>query len=388
MLVLILVLGVAYLGVEAAQSRRRVTLPEVPGAWAVGRRTFSWTDAGRPDPLASGPARSRQVSVWMWYPARAGGGHPAPYAPGRWTDLHLPGPIGLGETSFDRIRVRSIAGATPAAGPHPLVVLAQGLGLAAVQYQALAETLASNGYVVAGYTPTSSASVTVVGGRVVHQSTAGSLPDAGLDTPSGRAAVTRLLRTWVADLRFVARRARSVAGNGLGLEVAPGVLLVGHSFGGAGALEACRRSPDCLGAVNLDGLDAGEVTRTGLSVPVLLLGHDGSCVTGDCVPRSAVDRNDRATARAMVAAGSGPAWSVTLAWTEHFDVTDYAAYRLALPLRRLLPLGPRDGRDSLRTTERCVLDLAAVATGVQERWGCLAGRLPGARSTHWPRGAR
>jgi predicted dienelactone hydrolase len=47
--------------------------------------------------------------------------------------------------------------------------------------------------------------------------------------------------------------------------------LLGHSFGGAAAAEACRADARCKGAAVMDVPLQGEVAMTGLSQPILLL---------------------------------------------------------------------------------------------------------------------
>ena len=378
---LLTLVSAAYVGFCAITSRRTLNLPEISGRDAVGRQEFDWVDKTRTDRFGPRPgSQPRRLSVWMWYPARRGTGPSGSYAPGGWDALHFPGVVGLGETSFAHIRTRSSERAEPLRRRHLLVVLAPGLGLAAPQYQSLAETLASQGYVVAGYTPTYSANVSVVGGRIVRQAPGATLTDGSLYRPAAQAQARRLMSTWVADMKFVARRARSAIE---GVDVGRRVVFVGHSFGGASSLEACHEVSTCVGAVNMDGLDLGPVEHTGLRVPTLLLGHANSCVTGVCRPKSEEDRRDRSTARSMITAGHAPTWSVTLDGTEHFDFTDYAAYRLAFPLRRLLPLGSRSGRRSLLSTERCLLDFTDHVTASRPRWGCLSGSIDHTRSTSW-----
>ncbi|MCW2849974.1 MAG: alpha/beta hydrolase [Marmoricola sp.] len=83
---------------------------------------------------------------------------------------------------------------------------------------------------MAGFTPTHSANVTVLHDAVVGASRNGGLPDVSLYRPAAHAAALKLLGTWVADARFVARRARE---RSAGLHLRPGVIYVGHSFGGA-----------------------------------------------------------------------------------------------------------------------------------------------------------
>lgn len=53
------------------------------------------------------------------------------------------------------------------------------MGLAAPEFSALAEGIASHGYIVAGVTPTYSANVTVIAGRAVTATPGGNPADSG-----------------------------------------------------------------------------------------------------------------------------------------------------------------------------------------------------------------
>ncbi|WP_456819957.1 hypothetical protein [Cellulomonas sp. URHB0016] len=339
-LVGVLVVG-AYAAYVAETGRRAVALPEPEGPFAVGRSTTTWTDTARAEELAPTPTGHRSLPVWLWYPAEGSTGDVAAYAPGAWQQQHLPLPIGGGETAFTAITTRSRADATPADGTFPVVVLEPGLGLAAPQYTVLAEAIASRGYVVVGVTPTYSANTAVVGDQVVTASPAGNpaaFDATDLHAPGPQRAADHLLDVWADDALFAAGTVRNDAT--LGDHVAPDVTAyVGHSFGGATALEACRRDPSCAGAVDLDGTQFGDVVTTGLTHPYLLMASERGCLTGTCTPASDADRSDERTGRALLAAGTGPAWTVTLGDARHFDFSDYSVYRLAWPLRALLPVG-------------------------------------------------
>jgi len=189
-LVLALTLVVAvggYVGYVAVRSAQPVTLPAPTGASPVGRTTAEWTDHARVDPLAPQPGMPRELSVWLWYPASLGpGAQPAPYAPGLWAGLRLGGPVGLAETGFDHVHDHAFADVPVAAGRFPVVVLEPGLGFAAPQYTAMAESLASSGFLVAGGTPTYSANLTVLNGRPWSTTEAGnprSFDSPGTSTP-------------------------------------------------------------------------------------------------------------------------------------------------------------------------------------------------------------
>lgn len=345
----------AYVGYAAIRHARPVTLPAPTGPYRVGRTTFDWTDRTRTDPLAARPGTGRELSVWVWYPAAASGGRPAAYLPGAWGGLHFPSLLGLGETRFSAVRTHAFDDAPVSAGRFPVVVLLPGLGFAAPQYSALAENLASHGYLVAGVTPTYTANLTVLHGRTVRSTEAGNPQTLGAaDLHEGAAAQAgdRLVGVWAADTRFAAGQVAELGRTGpfAGHVDAAHPTYVGHSFGGAASLEACRLDARCAGAVDVDGTQFGPVVRLGLNRPTMILASEGSCVAGACRSSDAVGRADVATARTLLAAGTGPTWCYQLAGGLHFNFTDYAAYYLAAPLRHFLALGPIDGGLGLRIT--------------------------------------
>ncbi|MFD2082447.1 Platelet-activating factor acetylhydrolase, isoform II [Actinopolymorpha cephalotaxi] len=358
-LLAVVVICAAYVGYVAVRGARPVTLPAPTGRYAVGRVTYDWTDAGRADPLAPHPGAARELSVWLWYPvsrADAWRGHHAGYAPGAWSNLHFPGLVGVGESSFGKLRIHAREGEPVANGRFPVVVLEPGLGFAAPQYTTLAENLASHGYLVAGVTPTYSANLTVVHGRPVRSTDAGNPNDLEGGSARAVAAANRIVGVWAADAQFAARRVAALdramdrPGGDLDLRghVDTGrVAYAGHSFGGAASLEACRADAACAGAVDLDGREFGPVVHTGLRAPLMLLGSENSCITGTCSAASSGDRGDLAAAHSLLAASTGEEYAYSITGARHFNFTDYGAYYLAWPLHALLALGSIDGDRAL-----------------------------------------
>jgi hypothetical protein len=345
----VLLVAGGYVSYAAVRHARTVVLPVAAGPYQAGRTAVEWTDDARTDPLAPTAGTPRRLSVWLWYPVAAGtAGRPAPYAPGPWAGLHLPPPAGWGETDFDAVRTGVLTDAPVAAGRFPVVVLEPGLGLSAPQYSGLAGSLARHGYLVAGVTPTYSANLTVLGGTAVPATRAGNPPDLGGHAGDPGRRADDLVAVWAADARFVATRVSALGHSGpfSGHIDAGHVAYVGHSFGGAASLEACRTDPGCAGAADLDGTQFGTVVRLGLTAPMLILGHENSCVTGTCAVASADDSADLAVAQSLIARSRGPIWTFTIDGTAHFDFTDYATYYLAAPLRRVVALGSLGGRGS------------------------------------------
>ncbi len=350
----VLILGSGYLGASAIRHTRPVSLPAPSGHYPVGRTTFEWTDTLRADLTAPQPRRPRELSVWLWYPASP---HPdratAPYAPGAWGQLHLAGVPGLGETNFNAIRTHSYTDTPVAAGRFPVAVFEPGLGFAAPQYTTLAENLASHGYLVAGVTPTYSANLTVLHAHPVHATAAGkpsSFDAVDVHAASARRHADQLVAQWATDARFAAARVIGLdrAGPFAGHLDPAHTTYLGHSFGGAASLEACRRDPHCAGAADLDGTQFGTVVHAGLDRPALILGSQNSCVTGVCRAGDAGSRGERTAARTLLAASAGRVWRYEIEGSGHLNFSDYGAYWLAAPLRRLLGLGDIDGGQALR----------------------------------------
>ncbi|MEU8606983.1 hypothetical protein AB0C29_03155 [Actinoplanes sp. NPDC048791] len=379
-----------YVSYVAVRHVRPVALPVASGPYLVGRSRVEWTDPARVDPLAPTAGEPRRLAVWLWYPAVAGGDmRPAPYTPGPWVQLHLAAPVGWAESDFTAIRTGAYEYAPVAPGRFPIVVLEPGMGFSAPQYSVLAESLAGHGFMVAAVTPTYSANLTVLGGRIVGAEKAGNPPQLGSHSGEPGAQADRLVGIWAADAHFVAAEVAALDRGGAlaGHIDATRVAYIGHSFGGAAALEACRSDPACAGAVDMDGTQFGPVARKGLHSPTLVLGHENSCVTGGCTPSGPDDRDDLAVAQSLIAASSGPVWAFTIDGTAHFDFTDYAAYYLATPLRRFLALGSLDGRRALTITSSLVttfLDQAMLGHK-SAALNTSKSPYPEVRVTHLPR---
>jgi predicted dienelactone hydrolase len=352
----VLVIVGGYVVYVAIHHTHAVTLPAATdAAYGVGRVQYDWTDRSRIDPLAGRRVTPRELSVWLWYPTSPRtSGQPAPYLPGAWAGLHFPSPIGIGETSFDVVRVSALQGAPVASGRFPIVIFEPGLGLAAPQYTTIAENLAAQGYLVAGVTPTYSANLTVLNGRAVRSSPAGNpsaLDASDLHNGAALQAGDQLTSVWAADARFAAAQVAALRRSSrfVGHVNPKRELYIGHSLGGAAALQACHDDRRCVGAVDLDGTQFGPVVTSGLKRPSLIIESE-SCITGVCSPAGRVDRADQATAQQLLAASTGRAWCYRIDGMRHFNFSDYAAYYLAAPVRRLVPLGSIDGDRGLMIT--------------------------------------
>ncbi|GAA2760248.1 alpha/beta hydrolase family protein [Actinopolymorpha rutila] len=273
----LLVPGVAQAGTEVhpADPPQRpsaapsLTLPRPTGPYGVGSDTLHLVDAARPDPWVP-EAGPRELMVSMYYPARRASGTPTGYVTPHESELILTsqGVTDVPADILSTVRTYARSGAAPRAGRHdyPLVVLSPGFSFPRTSLTALAEDLASNGYVVAAVEHT-------------YESVATTFPDGHVTTCVACEADTtpqRIIQGRAADVSFVLdelvgphpawRLARLIAPARIGM--------AGHSIGGASGGSTAARDPRVRAAVNLDGTQFDPLPETGLDVPFMFLGTE------------------------------------------------------------------------------------------------------------------
>ncbi|MGH9191315.1 MAG: alpha/beta hydrolase family protein [Acidimicrobiales bacterium] len=255
-------------------SSEREGLPAPTGRYPVGRVSLDWVDSERAEIYSGNPADRRELVVWAWYPAvpqpdaKRADYLPEPWAPaGQFLGLDAVGLLSHAVTD---------AAVADDQSSYPGLVFSPS-GFPPLLLAAIAEELASHGYVAVGVNHTYETGVTVFAdGRVVPMN-----PDAVagvLGSQAGtyeerfrqRAAVCDYKS---ADLASVADRLGQLpvdaAGPLAGRVDLSRLGAFGHSFGGNAALEWCRNDRRCLAAAHLDGALWTEVGRVGLNRPVL-----------------------------------------------------------------------------------------------------------------------
>jgi predicted dienelactone hydrolase len=275
-LVWVLIVGLAdapgVLAQDASPVPAAITLAAPTGPQAVGRTGFEWIDRTRDEPFTDDSADHRELVIWMWYPAEPmPDAERAAYLPGLWGDL-IGGALGL---DLDRVAVHAAEDAPVASGQprYPLLLLSPGSGFMPAVYTALAEELASHGFIVVGVNHTYNASVTVFAdGRVAPAAPEAQPQPTDMDTM--RAAGETVTELHAADLAFVLDRLEALddeTGPFAGRLDLSRIGVLGHSLGGAAAAELCRVDRRCDAGVNMDGLFWGEVAESGVPAPFLLL---------------------------------------------------------------------------------------------------------------------
>ena len=254
-------------------------LPEPTGPGPVGTTSLWLTDTSRPDPWAPG-VNARELMVSLWYPATPSDGRPARYMTPAESELQLTSRdiTGVPPDVLSTVRTSAVSDATPAGRQRslPLVVLSPGFTNPRSVLTALAEDLASHGYVVAGIDHT-------------YESFATAFPDGRVTTclaretrrrgegfrekaPAGRAA----------DVSFVLDELTGAhpAWPGAGLIDPSRVGMAGHSLGGAAAIAAMVADPRIRAGIDMDGTVPTTIPDHGLSRPFLFLGKQSNYTPG------------------------------------------------------------------------------------------------------------
>ncbi len=252
-------------------------LPEPTGPDPAGTVSVWLTDTSRPDPWVPG-VNARELMVSLWYPAVPSDGRRARYMTPAESELQLTsrGITGIPPDTLSRVETNAVSDAAPAGRQHglPLVVLSPGFTNSRSALTALAEDLASHGYVVAGIDHT-------------YESRATAFPDGRVTTCLAREAPGRDGKDEVAagraaDVRFVLDELTGAhpAWPGAGLIDPSRTGMAGHSAGGAAAIAAMLADSRIRAGIDMDGATAAPIPDEGLARPFLFLGKQSNYTPG------------------------------------------------------------------------------------------------------------
>lgn len=318
-------------------------LPAPTGPHPVGTTSLHLVDPDRADPWV--PERRRELMVSMWYPALLPLGRPAPYTTPRESELILAGVYGRTDLPPDllsTVRTHARIGAPPLPRPRglPLVVLSPGFSLPRTSLTALAEDLASRGYVVAGIEHAYESFATTFPGGRVTECVACDAASGQIDTVArGRAADTTFVLDELLDRHSAWRGGWTIDRSR--------IAMAGHSIGGNSAATTMAADSRVDAGVNMDGTFFEPVPATGLDRPFLLLGAERIHAPGQ----------DLSWDRDWPRFTDWRRW-ITVADTGHFGFIDYPSFGTQLGV--VDPAAPLDGNRAVELTRehvRAFLDL-------------------------------
>ncbi|XXH05328.1 hypothetical protein Hte_011753 [Hypoxylon texense] len=319
----------------------RVFLPETTGPYSIGLRNLELVDHGRVDPFSPSGA-PRDLMITLFYPTSEAASAHLPLAPqfspavASYVDDLFSLEPGAAAALTTRAHLNAPLGSEVARSP--VVIFSHGFGFTRSLYTALLQDLASWGWVVAAVDhPYDAAIVEYPDGRAVKAQ--------NWSWPLDPTVRELLLDTRVADLLFVLaqldRRGQVMHTDQSirnlyvkqqqqqqqhagemdqrdtllpALNVSRCVAL-GHSFGGATAVQLLVNSSAVVAATDLDGFLYGPVIQQGTEKPVLILGFPEHFATDD------------PTAAPGWPALQGWKRDFTVAGTVHESYTDYAVFK-------------------------------------------------------------
>ena len=153
-----------------------------------------------------------------------------------------------------------------------------GASLEVWNYSALAEDLASHGYVVVGFdAPYRTGVVVFPDGRMMRR-TPENNPDLCENQEQAQQArcVNKVLTAWTGDIAFVLDRLERLntsdpSGKFTARLDMARVGVFGHSFGGAQAAQFCSQDSRCKAGIDVDGSLHGIVIQAGIRKPFMFL---------------------------------------------------------------------------------------------------------------------
>jgi len=250
------------------------SLPRPTGQHLVGSQVFRWTDARRPETFTADPGDRREVVAQAWYPTDVTQGQRVPYFEAQ---DHLPTRIDVYPSWFfnDFREVETHATMSPALSDEratwPVVLFSPGWGMSREDYTGLCADLASRGFVVVAMShPFESAVTVLASGQVVGQSGDASIFGANMvDMSDIRAADSSFVLDQLTQ--FARIEPTSPLAGHLDLQH---VGMIGHSLGGATAVQVMSTDARFQVGVNIDGVIPASFASASLDRPFLWLQSD------------------------------------------------------------------------------------------------------------------
>lgn len=332
------------------------TIEAPTGAYPVGTVSYTWADAARTD--RDGTIRTLNVQVW--YPSEKGrSGHKAAYisnlpAFSRAIQEQYGIPRSL-LRYLDRVETHAYLDVPFASEvkESPLIFVSHGNMLGA-RFTSNFQTveLASHGYVVVAVEHPGTALLSAYpdGTYVPYTDTVSHLP---MEYLLHNEASIPAIREQTTDIEFVLEKVRALIEPGAPSPLAGKVDLskmgiIGHSLGGATAVDVLYRNPAFLAAINMDGYLYGESRDTPLDRPALLMTGGLEVESGS--EFEAMKRTEEQR-REFILAGRGCRLDIERA--SHLDFTDFPLYS---PLLKSISPDVKRNHRLINESTLCFLD--------------------------------
>jgi predicted dienelactone hydrolase len=359
----------------------QLRLPEPTGPYWVGTTDLFLVDQNRPETFTPEAGDRREIAARIWYPAEAvASGVPVAYMENaaevsRALTRFTPFPRFL-FSHLGRVRTHAYRDAPmlQEGSPFPLIIFNHAYWAGIPQSTALMEELASHGYVAisVGHAFETPYFVRPDGSVQAFDPHNAEFAERGRERSRGyeieqqltttrdvgrleelirallrrRPKAVQSVHIWVADISAVLdEMEHRNAGDGPfgGRLDTDRVGVIGHSFGGAAAGQACLDDPRCKVGINFDGLQIGEMLDRPLETPFLFFHHDNA------------GAKNRAPNLPFFERAQAPTYLAIIAGTGHLSFSDVCLYPRTSLFRLASPAGTIDGRRCQTIVNECVL---------------------------------
>lgn len=246
-------------------------IPKPKGPSSVGTTVLHLTDTSRKETITDEPDDYRELMIQIWYPSQPTKTPKTfPYIPDQRVLQIMKDEkyYGLDSNTIDEwknLRTNSVLDAPilNKKARFPLLLFSHGLGVSRLHYAMFAEELASFGFIVVTIDHPFSGVTILPDGRPISISKDKRLkqwsPDVGAQIVEDFAKDALFILNQLLSGKF----AKNIDSQRIGM--------LGHSIGGATALEVCRIDHRFKACANLDGAPFGVIRKEGVKKPSLIM---------------------------------------------------------------------------------------------------------------------
>lgn len=309
----------AALGLLTAFASADAVLPHPAGQYGVATSQAVLVDRSRKDPYAAeaGLHEDRKLVLSAFYPSslyKDCVGYKLPYMPSATAAFYdnTYAAIGIPNNTFSSLSMeycRETDSGSLADRDFPLALFSPGLGNPRLLYNAMAQSLASEGFVVITIDhPYDAEIVEFPNGSTILAASIETDEEVGFAVNVRVQDVISVFNHLESDSKWASN---FLPGVSCGLNTSEAVMF-GHSLGGATAVEAAFKDPRLAAAINLDGTMFGSVLSEGSKAPMMILAHDSKNLSTDASWSSVWN-----------ATKNTPKIALAISDTEHGSYTDF-----------------------------------------------------------------
>ncbi len=301
----------------------KIEMPVPSGKYNIGTKTFSIVDSTRFDSTLN--KNGRDVAFQMWYPSLSKSKTTSNYIPSMLADAMIKDEYNnidsLTIRQWERLPIHaSLSNPALQSKKFPVLFFLHGFGMSRYSYISIIEDLVSHGYIVISIDSPHSGLLVLLNGKAIN-----TLYDGN---PIAKCEEMAKDVTFVFDwLQKTKEKGLTDLINSIDFNKA-GVL--GHSLGGAAALETCRTDNRFAACIDLDGDPFGKVEQEGLNKPTLILlnaplfkaerfKEEGSKAKWDSM---GIERK-QTWQNVLMKNEHTKSYAITISGTNHFTFTDF-----------------------------------------------------------------